>query len=112
MASQLPWKEILWTEYDSPETREIALQLARGSYQTRIVLGTENLSGSSLRGYVAAVPKLRAKYVDSRESLLARLQAAGIKVEKLPADPSKGQPSGESILRLARGSNWGQQPVS
>jgi hypothetical protein len=68
-----------WTVFASEKDREIALSLARGRYQENLLRGNaESWSGSTLRG------KARdwgLQYRRSRESLLDRMRASGLKLE-------------------------------
>jgi len=64
-----------WTIVRNEEALQQALKLAKGSYQTDLLLGRESLSGSTLRG---AVKNFGGKYAASRHNLLDRMQAAGI----------------------------------
>ena len=68
-----------WIEYDSPETLAAALPLARGCYQRALLRGDEALSGSTLRG---KAKQWSSRYAASRDSLLARLRAAGLSVSE------------------------------
>lgn len=65
-----------WTEINlSDDKWEIVWKQARGSYQRDLLKGNENLSGSTLRGKAKSYG---GHYARSRNSLLARLDAAGI----------------------------------
>jgi len=64
-----------WTIVRNEEALQQALKLAKGCYQTGLLLGHENLSGSTLRG---VAKNFGGKYATSRHNLLDRLQAAGI----------------------------------
>ncbi len=52
-----------------------ALELCRGDYQRAIVLGTEAISTSTLRGKAQCYS---GRYKESSQALLTRLRAAGI----------------------------------
>lgn len=54
---------------------DAALGLAMGSYQRNLLLGFENLSGSSLRGKAR---RYGGKYALSRHNLLSRMKMARI----------------------------------
>ena len=54
---------------------DLALALARGSYQRDVVTGRARLSGADLKG---VAKKWGARYAASRSSILARCRAAGI----------------------------------
>lgn len=56
--------------------RARALELARGSYQSGILLGYNCMSGSDLKG---AARSYGGKYARSRDGLLARLRANDIR---------------------------------
>jgi len=64
-----------WTEVVDAAAHTAALDLCQGKYQRDLLMGHENLSGSSL---VGAVSRWGASYSQSRRSLLARMTAAGI----------------------------------
>jgi hypothetical protein len=53
------------------------LALCKGSYQRGIVLGTESISGSTLKGSAATYS---GKYRASSAALISRLRLAGIPV--------------------------------
>lgn len=67
-----------WTD-STPTARAIALDLARGVYQQNVVLGRENLSGSTLRGKARGYG---ARYAASRANLRDRLRTAGLSVSE------------------------------
>lgn len=58
---------------------DAALTLAKGCYQRAIILGTEALSGATLRGKAASYG---AHYARSRRNLLRRLRDAGLAREE------------------------------
>ncbi len=68
-----------WTRINSTEAHEKALELARGEYQRSILLGSENLSGSTLKGKAR---KYGLHYSVSRATLLRRLRDNGISVSE------------------------------
>lgn len=68
-----------WTITEKPEILRDALSLARGCYQRNLLLGSENLSGSTLQGKAR---RYGGHYARSRKSLLDRLRAAGIPVSE------------------------------
>jgi hypothetical protein len=72
-----------WTEIQDDETETLALQQAKGSYQFDLILGYENLSGSTLRGKAA---RYGAKYAESRFNLIRRLREAGFHVTERRAE--------------------------
>lgn len=57
------------------EAFEQALSLCKGTYQENLIRGIEALSGATLKG---RAKQYWARYRASRESLLARMSAAGI----------------------------------
>lgn len=63
-------------EYDEDEEIEKALKLCRGKYQTALVLGHANMSGSDLQGKAA---NYKARYNASRDALVGRLYGAGVR---------------------------------
>lgn len=65
----------MWTEVKDTEELEKALKLAKGHYQRDLLLGLENLSGSTLKG---EAKNWAGKYAKSRRNLLSRLTKAGI----------------------------------
>jgi hypothetical protein len=67
-----------WTDA-TPAAVRIALQCCRGVYQRNIVLGSESLSGSTLKGKAA---KYGAHYRQSRDNLLSRLHSADLDVSE------------------------------
>lgn len=64
-----------WAEINDQEVFENALTLAKGEYQEALLHGTENLSGSTLKGKARTYG---ARYKASREALLQRMTEAGI----------------------------------
>ena len=68
-----------WTIFATEKDREMAFRLARGRYQENLLRGNvESWSGSTLKG------KARdwgLQYRRSRESLLARMRGAGLKLK-------------------------------
>ena len=64
-----------WTIVIDPEVLDRALKLARGSYQTNLLLGRESLSGSTLKGKAA---DYAGHYRISRDNLLSRLTKKNI----------------------------------
>lgn len=81
----------MWTVCASDEVRAVAMGCARGCYQRAVVAGSENLSGSTLRGRAASYG---AHYARSRTNLLRRMRAAGLEVGE-----ARG-PHGRRILVL------------
>ena len=67
---------IKWTEINDPRAFVRAFALARGSYQRDLILGRQNLSGSTLTGMARRC--WGSRYKASRLVLLERLAAAGI----------------------------------
>lgn len=65
----------MWTEIRDSKELEKALTLAKGSYQRGLLLGYENLSGSSLKGRAR---HFSGRYYQSRKNLLNRMQVVGI----------------------------------
>jgi hypothetical protein len=64
-----------WTVVRNQAAHQVALKLARGTYQRSLLLGFEAWSGSTLKG---AARGWGARYYASRTALSARLHAAGI----------------------------------
>lgn len=64
-----------WTEVKSEKALDRALALAQGDYQRNLIMGYENVSGSSLRG---SAKNWGGKYAASRKALFHRLEAAGV----------------------------------
>lgn len=67
--------------YGANEWLNLALNLARGSYQRGILRGQETISGSSLRGRAASYKR---HYLASTSALLDRLRAAGVPFRVVP----------------------------
>lgn len=61
--------------YSPEEWIDFALNLCRGIYQRAIVTGAQRISGSDLRGKARSYGGF---YRQSRETILARMRAAGI----------------------------------
>lgn len=81
-----------WTEIHLEGAEwEIAYRQARGCYQRSLLDGSENLSGSTLRGKARSYGR---HYARSRNNLLARLDAAII-----PWSEKRGK-NGRRILVL------------
>lgn len=70
----------MWTLVNDPAALNEALKLARGCYQRNLLLGFENLSGSSLRGKAG---RYRGKYAISRNNLLDRLSAKEVPFKEI-----------------------------
>ena len=64
-----------WTIEHDQNAMDLAMEQTKGSYQENLVLGFENLSGSTLKGTARSYG---GKYAQSRAALLKRLDAAGI----------------------------------
>lgn len=71
-----------------PLAHERALSLARGDYQRGLLLGTEAMSGATLKGRARSYG---ARYAQSRAGLIARLRAAGIPVVEVRGKHGKRQ---------------------
>lgn len=65
-----------WTIVKSETAKDRALSQARGCYQRNLIHGRESLSGSTLRGKAA---RYSGAYKRSRENLLGRMTAAGVR---------------------------------
>lgn len=92
MASEYTTKDLgRWAEVASDAVLKSALALARGTYQRNLILGYENLSGSTLKGFASSYG---GHYAESRRNLLDRLETNGIKVQE------KTGPRGARILVL------------
>lgn len=79
MSRRKPDPELLrtaWTIVVDPEEHARALRVAVGEYQTDILLGLHNLSGSTLTG---SMRRWSSTYRKKRERLLEALTAAGVK---------------------------------
>ncbi|MGU3663931.1 hypothetical protein ACLBX9_07070 [Methylobacterium sp. A49B] len=63
----------------TPKARDTALACARGYYQEGLIWGHKSWAGSDLKG---AAARSGGSYAASRESLIARLQSAGLYVER------------------------------
>lgn len=61
------------------ETADAVVELARGSYQSRLLLDEQRWSGGDLRGRAS---HYGAQYARSRASLLARIRRAGYVVTR------------------------------
>jgi hypothetical protein len=68
-----------WTIVEDDAAYTMSMQLARGSYQRALLDGNENLSGSTLKGKAA---RYSGHYRASRQALLGRLTAAGVRWEE------------------------------
>ena len=68
-----------WVEIKDKATRDKALALCRGQYQRNLIMGWENLSGSTLAG---KAKEYSGRYAESRANLLGRLIANGIGVKE------------------------------
>lgn len=79
----------MYSEIKCEKAFAAAMQLARGSYQESILLGTEALSGGTLQG---KAKEYSGRYKRSAQNLLARMSAAGI-----PWHEKRG-PRGKRIL--------------
>jgi hypothetical protein len=64
-----------WVKVLDPQAQQKALHLTRGRYQREVILGTHNISGSTLSGKAR---DYAARYKRSREALLERLTQAQI----------------------------------
>lgn len=63
----------------TPKARDAAHACARGDYQQHLLWGHQSWAGSDLKG---AAARSGGSYAASREALVARLQAAGLYVER------------------------------
>lgn len=72
----------------SDETLAIALPLARGCYQRRLLHGYEAWSGGTLRG---AAKKYSARYQYSAVSFLRRLMRYGFAVENVTGHHNRNE---------------------
>lgn len=64
-----------WVVVVDEDAFEAALKLTKGDYQRSFVCGFEPVSGSNLRGKAR---EYGSSYYRSRESVLARMTAAGV----------------------------------
>jgi hypothetical protein len=69
----------MWTRAEE-NVRAFALLLAHGKYQRAVIRGTQNLSGSTLKGKARSY---RQGHARSRQNLFHRLDAAGIAVSEI-----------------------------
>lgn len=67
----------MWSIIKSDAALTLALSLCRGCYQRALILGSEAVSGSTLRGKARRWGHV---YKNSRRTLIARLRAAGVSV--------------------------------
>lgn len=67
----------------TPKAALIARPLARGSYQDGLLSGVNSWAGSDLKG---AAARNGGAYRDSRDSLIERMKAAGLHVERLAVE--------------------------
>jgi len=65
------------TTFDTPETYNLAMRQARGTYQRDLLDGYQTWSGADLRGRAASYS---VHYRNSRDNLLRRCKAAGLTV--------------------------------
>lgn len=63
----------------TPKARDTAFECARGRYQQNLLWGDQSWAGSDLKG---AAARSGGSYAASRDTLVARLQAAGLYVER------------------------------
>ena len=64
-----------WTIIEDAAALAAAHECVRGSYQSDVLNGYHNLSGSTLRGEAS---RWGGKYAESRAGLLGRMNAAGV----------------------------------
>lgn len=90
-----------WTKIRDIKAFKKAKALAKGTYQLNLLLGIENLSGSTLRGRAR---EYSARYARSRNSLLRRMSEAGIPwTEKTGPNIRCAQVSKISVLIISSG---------
>lgn len=65
----------MYAKHLDADSVRAAIRCCRGSYQLGIVMGTESLSGATLRGDAA---KWGGRYRESRHALLMRMTEAGV----------------------------------
>jgi len=77
------------TIYASDDAHDRALACARGCYQRALLDGLARWSGADLQG---RAKKYGGRYAASRDSLLARLRGAGLRVRfDVTAGPNGGR---------------------
>lgn len=67
-----------YVNYESEKAKEIAKSQARGCYQRSLLEGNSRPSGGDLQGKAR---KYAARYAESRENLLNRLEENGLEVK-------------------------------
>ncbi len=92
LAGKRPLAPEGWVIVADPKAQEEALTLAASSYQRALLMGGENLSGSTLKG---KAKKYGATYAHSRKDLLSRMSDA-----KVPWREAVTYASGRRILIL------------
>ena len=75
-----------FTQIKNPDVFVKAMACARGCYQRNLLRGIESLSGSTLRGKALSY---KARYMQSKASLLSRLTACGVAWTEIRADHGK-----------------------
>ncbi len=75
LAGKRPPAPDVWVLVVDPKVQEEALTLAASSYQRALLLGEENLSGSTLKG---KAKYYGATYARSRKDLLSRMSDAKV----------------------------------
>ena len=83
----------MWSRIENQADLDRALELAQGTYQRNLLLGHENLSGSTLKGRARS---WGGRYQASRNGLLRRMTEAGI-----PWTEERGE-RGRRILVIGR----------
>lgn len=76
----------MWTIVKDKNAQAKALSLCKGSYQEGLILGRENLSGSTL---VGKARDYKARYMTSQKNLLNRMSNAGIPWQEQVGDHNK-----------------------
>lgn len=76
----------MWTKVTNQSALKAALKLARGSYQRNLLLGLENLSGSTLKGKAR---QYSSRYHRSGYNLLRRIKEAGITISEERAEHNR-----------------------
>lgn len=76
----------MWTIVKDTSAQERALTLCKGCYQTNLILGRENLSGSTLSGKAR---DYGYRYKQSRKNLLKRLTENNVPWQEQVGDHNK-----------------------
>jgi hypothetical protein len=75
-----------YTIHNDESAVNLALQLCKGDYQRDLILGSESLSGATLKG---KAKQFSGKYKQSRDAILNRMTNAGIPWREITGPHSK-----------------------